>query len=324
MNETIKTATFAGGCFWCMEPPFDELDGVISTVSGYTGGQTVAPTYEEVSSGITGHAESMQVTYDPSRIGYEKLLDVFWHNIDPLARDRQFCDIGGQYRSAIFYHDDEQKQLAEASKRALEQSGRFEQPIATQIVTAERFYPAEEYHQDYYKKNPIRYKFYRFSCGRDRRLKDLWGEGRFSPMAGTMSLLALVFTAIGLASATVHAQELEQVTTVFEREIPNLPGKSLVAQVVAYGPGGRSQSHLHAASAFIYAHVLSGAIRSQVDDAPAKVYRVGEGFYEEPGSHHRVSENASDREPASLLAVIVVDSKERQLVLPDRKQESSR
>ena len=136
MNETMKIATFAGGCFWCMEPPFDKLDGVISTVSGYTGGRTVDPTYEEVSSGTTGHAESLQVTYDPSKIGYEKLLDVFWHNIDPLASDRQFCDIGEQYRSAIFYHDDEQKRLAEASKRALEQSGRFKQPIATQIVAA--------------------------------------------------------------------------------------------------------------------------------------------------------------------------------------------
>jgi peptide-methionine (S)-S-oxide reductase len=178
MSETTKIATFAGGCFWCMEPPFDKLDGVISTVSGYTGGRTVDPTYEEVSSGTTGHAESLQVTYDPSKIGYENLLDVFWHNIDPLASDRQFCDIGEQYRSAIFYHDDEQKRLAEASKRALEQSERFQQPIATQVVAVEPFYPAEEYHQDYYKKNPIRYKFYRYKCGRDERLKELWGEGR--------------------------------------------------------------------------------------------------------------------------------------------------
>ena len=180
MNETMKIATFAGGCFWCMEPPYDKLDGVISTVSGYTGGRTVDPTYEEVSSGTTGHAESLQVTYDPSRIGYQKLLDVFWRNVDPLARDRQFCDIGEQYRSAIFYHDDEQKRLAEASKRALEQSGRFKQPIATQIVAALPFYPAEEYHQDYYKKNPIRYKFYRYNCGRDQRLKELWGEAQSS------------------------------------------------------------------------------------------------------------------------------------------------
>ncbi len=176
MNEATKIATFAGGCFWCMEPPFDRLDGVISTVSGYTGGRTVDPTYEEVSSGTTGHAESLQVTYDPSKLGYEKLLDVFWHNIDPLARDRQFCDIGEQYRSAIFYHDDDQKKLAEASKRALEQPGQFQQPIATQIVAAGPFYPAEEYHQDYYRKNPIRYKLYRYNCGRDQRLKELWGE----------------------------------------------------------------------------------------------------------------------------------------------------
>jgi peptide-methionine (S)-S-oxide reductase len=175
MTETKEIATFAGGCFWCMEAPFDALDGVLATVPGYTGGHTAHPTYQAVSSGVTGHAESMQVTYDPSRIGYEALLDVFWHNVDPLVRDRQFCDIGEQYRSAIFYHDDDQKRLAEASKRALERSRRFDQPIATQVVAATLFYPAEEYHQDYYRKNPLRYRFYRFNCGRDRRLKELWG-----------------------------------------------------------------------------------------------------------------------------------------------------
>jgi peptide-methionine (S)-S-oxide reductase len=175
VEEKTKIATFAGGCFWCMEPPFDKVDGVISTLSGYTGGHTVNPTYEEVSSGSTGHAESLQVTYDPSRVSYEKLLEVFWHNIDPLARDRQFCDSGSQYRSAIFYHDEDQKRLAEASKKDLEKSGRFKEPIATQIVAATAFYPAEEYHQDYYKKNPIRYKFYRYNCGRDHRLEVLWG-----------------------------------------------------------------------------------------------------------------------------------------------------
>jgi peptide-methionine (S)-S-oxide reductase len=174
-QDKTRIATFAGGCFWCMEPPFDKVDGVLSTISGYTGGRTVNPTYEEVSSGTTGHAESLQVTYDPSRVTYEKLLEVYWHNIDPLARDRQFCDVGEQYRSAIFYHDEEQKRLAEASKQELEKSGRFKQPIATQIVAATTFYPAEEYHQDYYKKNPIRYKFYRFNCGRDQRLQELWG-----------------------------------------------------------------------------------------------------------------------------------------------------
>jgi peptide-methionine (S)-S-oxide reductase len=171
----IKIATFAGGCFWCMEPPFDKVDGVISTTSGYTGGRTVDPTYEEVSSGTTGHAESLQVTYDSTRVSYDKLLDVFWHNIDPLVLNRQFCDVGEQYRSAIFYHDEEQKRLAEASKQELEKSGRFKQPIATQIVSATAFYPAEEYHQGYYKKNPIRYKFYRYNCGRDQRLQELWG-----------------------------------------------------------------------------------------------------------------------------------------------------
>ena len=170
-----QIATFAGGCFWCMEPPFDKVDGVISTISGYTGGRTENPTYEEVSSGTTGHAESVQVTFDPTRVSYDKLLDVFWHNIDPLARDRQFCDVGEQYRSAIFYHDEDQKRLAEASKKELEKSGRFKEPIATQIVAATAFYPAEDYHQDYYKKNPVRYKFYRYNCGRDQRLEALWG-----------------------------------------------------------------------------------------------------------------------------------------------------
>jgi peptide-methionine (S)-S-oxide reductase len=173
-GRPLAKATFAGGCFWCMEPPYDKLDGVASTTSGYTGGQKKNPTYEEVSSGGTGHAEAVQIVYDPAKINYQKLLDVFWRNIDPLARDRQFCDAGTQYRSAIFYHDETQKRLAEASKAQVQK--RFKQPIATQIVPAAAFYPAEEYHQDYYKKNPIRYKFYRTGCGRDRRLEELWGQ----------------------------------------------------------------------------------------------------------------------------------------------------
>jgi peptide-methionine (S)-S-oxide reductase len=168
-------ATFAGGCFWCMEHPFDQLEGVVSVTSGYTGGRTANPTYEQVSSGTTGHAESVQVVYDPAKVSYEKLLDVFWHNIDPLTANAQFCDRGTQYRSAIFYHDDEQRRLAEASKRQLESSGRFTQPIATEIVAASAFYPAEEYHQHYYRKNPVRYRFYRWNCGRDQRLKEVWG-----------------------------------------------------------------------------------------------------------------------------------------------------
>lgn len=169
-------ATFAGGCFWCMEPPYDALDGVISTTSGYTGGHKPNPTYEEVSSGTTGHTEAVQVVYDPKRISYERLLEVFWRNIDPMAPIAQFCDHGTQYRSAIFYHDAEQRKLAEESKRALESSGRFKSPIVTEIVAAGAFYPAEEYHQDYYKKNPIRYKFYRAACERDQRLGELWGD----------------------------------------------------------------------------------------------------------------------------------------------------
>jgi len=171
----VALATFAGGCFWCMEPPFDKLDGVISTISGYTGGTTQRPTYEQVSAGRTGHAEAVQVTYDPSKVSYEKLLDVFWHNIDPLAVNQQFCDRGTQYRSAIFYTDDAQRRVAEASKVALEASGRFAAPIATAIERAGPFYPAEDYHQDYYQKNPVRYHYYRAVCGRDRRLEALWG-----------------------------------------------------------------------------------------------------------------------------------------------------
>jgi peptide-methionine (S)-S-oxide reductase len=167
-------ATFAGGCFWCMEPPFDKLDGVISTTSGYTGGRKDRPTYEEVSSGGTGHAESVQVVYDPRKVSYQKLLDVYWHNIDPFAVNYQFCDHGEQYRSAIFYHGEEQRRLAEASKQAVEK--KLGKPVATQIVAASKFWPAEEYHQDYYRKNPIRYNFYRTSCGRDRRLQQVWGD----------------------------------------------------------------------------------------------------------------------------------------------------
>jgi peptide-methionine (S)-S-oxide reductase len=168
-------ATFAGGCFWCMQPPFETLDGVLSTTVGYTGGHTTNPTYEEVSSGETGHAESIQIVYDPQKISYEKLLDVFWHNIDPITPNAQFCDHGEQYRSAIFYHDDTQRRLAEESKQRLEESKRFRRPIVTQIVPATKFYPAEEYHQKYHEKNPVRYKYYRWNCGRDQRLKELWG-----------------------------------------------------------------------------------------------------------------------------------------------------
>ena len=169
-------ATFAGGCFWCMEPPYDKLDGVLATTSGYTGGSKVDPTYREVSAGGTGHTEAVQITYDPSRVSYEELLDVFWHNVDPLDAGGQFCDRGASYRTGIFVHDEEQRRLAETSKQALVDSGRFEQPIVTEIDEAGPFYPAEEYHQDYYEKNPIRYNFYRWNCGRDARLEQLWGE----------------------------------------------------------------------------------------------------------------------------------------------------
>src|SRR5512135_1762403 len=172
----LEKATFAGGCFWCMEHPFDEIPGVVSVTSGYTGGQKKNPTYEEVSAGGTGHAESVQVVYDPSKITYGKLLDVYWHNIDPTTKDRQFCDSGHQYRSAIFYRTEEQHREALQSKEALEKSKPFKEPVVTEIVPAGEFYPAEEYHQHYYKKNPIRYWYYRNGCGRDQRLKELWGK----------------------------------------------------------------------------------------------------------------------------------------------------
>lgn len=171
-----ETATFAGGCFWCMEHPFDQLPGVISVTSGYTGGHKKDPTYEEVSAGNTGHAEAVQIVYDPSKITYTKLLDTFWHNIDPTVKDRQFCDLGRQYRSAIFYHDEEQRRLAQESKAALEKNKPFHEEIKTEITQSSAFYPAEEYHQQYYKKNPVRYYYYRTGCGRDERLKELWGR----------------------------------------------------------------------------------------------------------------------------------------------------
>jgi len=175
--QPTAIATFAGGCFWCMQPPFEKLDGVLSTTVGYTGGHTKNPTYHEVSAGGTGHAESIQIVYDPAKISYTKLLDVFWHNVDPLTPDGQFCDHGDQYRTAIFYHDETQRRLAEESKRQLEDSKRFKAPIVTQIVPATEFYPAEEYHQKYHEKNPVRYEYYRWNCGRDHRLKQLWGAG---------------------------------------------------------------------------------------------------------------------------------------------------
>jgi peptide methionine sulfoxide reductase msrA/msrB len=176
------TAVFAGGCFWCMEGPFEKLPGVSSVVSGFTAGPEKNPSYEQVSSGRTGHTEAVEVTYDPSRISYEQLLEVFWRNIDPLTANAQFCDRGSQYRTGIYPRDDAQRTAAEASKQAL--AGRFKQPIVTEIVPAGPFYRAEEYHQDYYLKNPLQYQTYRLGCGRDRRLKDLWGDEAGGPKAG--------------------------------------------------------------------------------------------------------------------------------------------
>lgn len=172
-GQTEK-ATFAAGCFWCVEEAFDKVDGVLSTTSGYTGGRKANPTYEEVSSGATGHTEAVEVIYDPSKVSYETLLQQFWRNVDPLDAGGQFCDRGSQYRSAIFYHSAEQQQQAEASKKEI--AAQLGQPIATEIAQAGVFYKAEGYHQDYYKINPVRYRFYKWNCGRARRLEDLWGK----------------------------------------------------------------------------------------------------------------------------------------------------
>jgi peptide-methionine (S)-S-oxide reductase len=169
-------AYFAGGCFWCMEEAFEKIDGVVAVVSGYMGGTVPAPSYEQVSAGQTGHAESVEVTYDPAKVSYQQLLDAFWHNVDPITPNAQFCDHGTQYRAAIFYGTDEEKRLAGISEESIERSQRFPQPIVTQIVKASTFYPAEEYHQDFYKKNPFRYKYYKFTCGRAQRLEALWGK----------------------------------------------------------------------------------------------------------------------------------------------------
>ena len=173
--ERISVAIFAGGCFWCVEEAFEEVPGVVRAVSGYTGGTTIDPTYEQVSSKTTGHFESVQVSFDASKVSYAQLLDWFWRNIDPVDAKGQFCDKGSPYRSAIFYSNDEQKQIAEASKRALQASGRIKGEIATLILPAGPFYPAEEYHQGYAKKNPFKYQYYKQGCGRPQRLEQIWG-----------------------------------------------------------------------------------------------------------------------------------------------------
>jgi peptide-methionine (S)-S-oxide reductase len=169
------TATFAGGCFWCTEADFDKVDGVISTTSGYIGGTVANPTYEQVSAGGTGHTEAVQVVFDPARVSYERLVEYFWRTVDPTTKNRQFCDAGSQYRSGIFTRDAEQLRIALASKAALDRSKPFREPIVTEIAPANTFYPAEDYHQDYYRKNPLRYRYYRNGCGRDARLQELWG-----------------------------------------------------------------------------------------------------------------------------------------------------
>ena len=176
MSDQHKIATFAGGCFWCMEPPFDQLDGVLSTTPGYIGGQVKNPTYEAVCAGTTGHAEAVQVVYDPKKVTYDQLLEAFWRNIDPTTEDQQFADVGTQYRTAIFYHDEEQKIAAEKSKEQLAQSGKFDNKLVTKIEPASQFYPAEDYHKDYYIKNPVRYNLYKQGSGRASYIKKMWGS----------------------------------------------------------------------------------------------------------------------------------------------------
>ena len=175
-DSETAVATLAAGCFWCIEADFEKVEGVLSVTSGYTGGSVANPTYKQVSKGKTGHTEAVRVVFDPRIISYERLLEIFWRNIDPTVDDRQFCDVGKQYRAGIFYHDEEQRQEAEKSRAVIEQTKPFANPIVTEIAAATAFYPAEAYHQDYFKKNPIRYAYYRKTCGRDRRLKELWGE----------------------------------------------------------------------------------------------------------------------------------------------------
>ncbi len=174
-GKGLAKATFAGGCFWCMEEVFEEVEGVVSVVSGYTGGRKADPSYPEVSAGWTGHAEAIEIQFDPTKVSYGRLLEVFWRNVDPTTPNRQFCDRGNQYRTAIFYHDEDQRRLVLESKLKVERTKRFEEPIVTEIAAVSTFYVAEEYHQDFYKKNPIRYKFYKFNCGRTQRLEELWG-----------------------------------------------------------------------------------------------------------------------------------------------------
>ena len=176
-KDGFEMATFAGGCFWCMEEAFDQVDGVISTTSGYIGGHKKNPTYEQVSSGRTGHAEAIEIQYDPKKVDYAKLLSVFWRNVDPTTPNRQFCDVGSQYRSAIFFHDESQERIALESLTEIERSKPFTKPIVTLINPASAFYKAEAYHQDFYQKSPLRYKLYKYRCGRVKRLKTLWGKG---------------------------------------------------------------------------------------------------------------------------------------------------
>ena len=176
IKDDLSLATFAGGCFWCMEPPFDKIEGVVATIAGYTGGHKPNPSYGEISAGNTGHTEALQIFYDPAIVSYEDLLRIFWRNIDPTTANRQFCDIGNQYRPGIFYHDENQRMEAERSVSQAKKELKIDASFVTEITPVGNFFRAEEYHQDYYEKNPLRYRIYRFNCGRDRRLRELWGE----------------------------------------------------------------------------------------------------------------------------------------------------
>jgi peptide methionine sulfoxide reductase msrA/msrB len=239
-EKTMEKATFAGGCFWCVESDFEKADGVADVISGYTGGIEKNPTYEEVSAGTTGHLEAVQVSYDPKKISYEALLDIFWRHIDPTDTGGQFVDRGAQYRSAIFYHNDRQRDMAEKSKTALEKSGKFQKPIVTEIKMATAFYAAEDYHQDYYKNNPIRYNYYRYNSGRDSFLEKAWGkEKEKSPApSGTESYSRPTDEAIRqrLTPNQYHVTQENGTEPAFENEFWNNKKEGIYVDIVSGEP----------------------------------------------------------------------------------------
>jgi peptide methionine sulfoxide reductase msrA/msrB len=236
--QKLKKATFAGGCFWCTEADFEKVDGVKEVVSGYTGGATEKPTYEEVSSGGSGHIEAVQVIYDPAKVSYKELLDVFWRHVDPTDPGGQFADRGAQYRTAIFYHDDEQRRLAEASRKELDQSGRFKKPVVTEIVPLGNFYPAEDYHQDYYKKNSLRYGLYRQGSGRDQFIRQVWGNAKAASGAGAGGFAKPGEAELRkrLTPFQYHVTQEEGTEPPFENEFWNHKREGLYVDIVSGEP----------------------------------------------------------------------------------------